>query len=208
MLTMKILSTAVVLLAGSYLATPPSWMSGGVVAMTQVLGSAPASTPVEIIDRGSWGARAGQGETLGQVDEVVVHHFWRPSINDVVPAEEESELMRKVEDLHVSNGWSGFGYNFVVFQSGRVYEGRGWGREGAHTQGKNAESVGIAFAVDGDRHDLTPEAWDAARRLVAQGVAEGHLASDLEVTGHTDHASKSCPGARIQPHIQQLVPRH
>lgn len=164
---------------------------------------------VEIVPRDAWGAQGGKGHWMDQrrVDEVVVHHFWRPSLPDVVSPAEETELMQRVERVHVEdNGWRGIGYHFVVFQSGRVYEGRGWGREGGHTTGRNEDSIGIVFAIDGDVHEPTEEAWEAAEALVELGVAEGHLTDDVTISGHTDHAEKSCPGELIQPHIQRLAP--
>lgn len=168
----------------------------------------PAEPQVPVIERADWGAVGGQGAVIGQVDDVVIHHFWRPSLPQVVAPEREADLMRSVEKTHVEdNGWSGFGYSFVVFQSGRVYEGRGWGREGAHTVGMNDRSIGIAFAIDGDKHAPTPEAWAAAKALIADGVALGHVSPEFEISGHRDHASKSCPGRLIAPHIQSLAPR-
>lgn len=41
--------------------------------------------------------------------------------------------------------WSDIGYNFLVGEDGNVYEGRGWGKTGAHTVGYNSKSVGICF---------------------------------------------------------------
>lgn len=168
----------------------------------------PVEPQVPVIERADWGAEGGKGAYIGDVDDVIIHHFWRPSLPQVVAPEREAALMRSVEKTHVEdNGWSGFGYSFVVFQSGRVYEGRGWGREGAHTVGMNDRSVGIAFAIDGDKHAPTPEAWAAAKALIADGVALGHISPDMEISGHRDHASKSCPGRLIAPHIQSLAPR-
>lgn len=182
---------------------PPKLAPAGVSSELAV----PAEPQVPVIDRAAWGAAGGQGADIGQVEDVVIHHFWRPSLPSVVAPAEEAALMRSVEKTHVEdNGWSGFGYSFVVFQSGRVYEGRGWRREGAHTVGMNDRAIGIAFAIDGDQHAPTREAWAAAKALIADGVALGHLSPDLEISGHRDHAAKSCPGDIIAPHIQSLAP--
>lgn len=203
--------------------SPLSFSAGTAVFMTAVLATvgftapprvapveavaAPVEPQVDVIERADWGASAGRGTSIGPVDDVIVHHFWRPNLPSVVAPEREAALMRAVEKTHVEdNEWSGFGYSFVVFQSGRVYEGRGWGREGAHTVGMNDRSIGIAFAIDGDEHVPTPEAWAAAKDLIEDGVALGHIEPDLEISGHRDHAAKSCPGERIAPHIQSLRP--
>lgn len=39
--------------------------------------------------------------------------------------------------------WSDIGYNFLVGEDGNVYEGRGWGKKGAHTKPYNGKSIGI-----------------------------------------------------------------
>jgi hypothetical protein len=167
----------------------------------------PRGPTMEVVDRRSWNAQGGRGKQMGQVNEVVMHHFWRPSLPEVVSQSAETALMRRVERTHLANGWSGIGYNFVIFQSGRIYVGRGWGREGGHTVGRNDKSIGIAFAIDGDKHDPTPEAWEAAKRLIAHGVAGGHLSEDVRISGHSEYAAKSCPGTRIAPRIQELAPQ-
>lgn len=162
---------------------------------------------MEVVDRRGWNAQGGRGRQMGQVNEVVMHHFWRPSLPEVASLDEEIALMRRVERTHLGNGWSGIGYSFVIFQSGRIHVGRGWGREGGHTVGRNDKSIGIAFAIDGDKHDPTSEAWEAARRLIAHGVAGGHLSEDVRISGHNEYAAKSCPGTRIAPRIQELAPQ-
>ena len=45
-----------------------------------------------------------------------------------------------------TNGWDDIGYNFLVGEDGRVYEGRGWYRQGAHALNFNSNSIGKACA--------------------------------------------------------------
>ncbi|MBW3620938.1 MAG: N-acetylmuramoyl-L-alanine amidase, partial [Actinobacteria bacterium] len=172
--------------------------------------AAPAAAPVElqvpVIVRSDWTPQTHAGARTGQVDDVVIHHFWRPSLDHVAAPADEMALLRQVERSHLGKGWSGLAYNFVVFQSGRVYEVRGWGREGAHTKGVNAHSVGIAFAIDGDRVRPTDAAWQAAKDLIEDGVAAGHLGDDVHVSGHNEHAAKACPGRHLVPHLHDLEP--
>ena len=46
-----------------------------------------------------------------------------------------------------SQGWSDIGYSFLIGGDGRVYEGRGWGRVGAHTYGYNSRAYGIRYQL-------------------------------------------------------------
>jgi N-acetylmuramoyl-L-alanine amidase len=41
--------------------------------------------------------------------------------------------MRNIQNFHMNtNGWADIGYNFCIGDPGQVYEGRGYGRHGAH----------------------------------------------------------------------------
>lgn len=44
--------------------------------------------------------------------------------------------------------WSDIGYNFIVGEDGNVYEGRGWGKQGAHSKNFNNKSIGICIIGD------------------------------------------------------------
>lgn len=41
-----------------------------------------------------------------------------------------------------------FLFSFLVGNDGRIYEGAGWHKIGAHTRGFNTRSLGIAFIGD------------------------------------------------------------
>ena len=41
-------------------------------------------------------------------------------------------------------GWPDIGYNFLVGEDGRAYEGRGWDEIGAHTYGYNDNAVAVS----------------------------------------------------------------
>lgn len=42
-------------------------------------------------------------------------------------------------------GWKDIGYNFLVGEDGNIYEGRGWGKHGAHSTPYNSKSIGICM---------------------------------------------------------------
>lgn len=153
--------------------------------------------------RTAWGSTEHDpaGSAIGRVAIVVVHHFYRPDVPASASVAAERKAMRDVQAYHVQKGWDDVGYNFVVFDSGRVYEGRGWGRSGAHAKGANRRSVGVCFAIDGDADDATPAAWAAARELIREGVKLGHIEPDYRVDGHREWQPKSCPGNLVFPHL-------
>lgn len=153
-----------------------------------------------IIPRSTWGAQHGRGNpTSGAKDSVTFHHFYRPNVG-VVSTAREREVMRSVEAYHARNLTprnSRIGYQHVIFQSGRVYEGTGWRRIGAHAAGQNTRRVGVAFAIDGDSVTLTPEAIEGARQLIQEGREGRHLQQNVFATRHADFSAKSCPGRNV-----------
>ncbi|KAH9375601.1 hypothetical protein HPB48_013815 [Haemaphysalis longicornis] len=68
--------------------------------------------------------------------------------------------------------WWDIGYNFVIGGDGRVYEGRGFGVEGAHTLGHNTDSLGIAFTGDYRHTRPSDKMLAAAQRLIECGVRQ------------------------------------
>lgn len=77
-----------------------------------------------------------------QESDMVLHHTVGPWIS--TPAAER-RYMREVEAMHKRQGWLAIGYHYVVFPSGRIYEGRPENTVGAHCPGKN-HLPGVALA--------------------------------------------------------------
>ncbi|MEX2659872.1 MAG: N-acetylmuramoyl-L-alanine amidase [Acidimicrobiales bacterium] len=115
-----------------------------------------------IITRAGWGAdesiRKGS-PSFASISRLVVHHTAEPGNNLADPA----AAVRGIYRYHVqSQGWSDIGYNFLIDEAGRIYEGRwaqaysdggthdgedqrGHGVIGAHTGGYNTGAVGVAL---------------------------------------------------------------
>jgi hypothetical protein len=117
----------------------------------------------------------------------VIHHT---AGTNSYTAAQSAAIVRGIQTYHVkSNGWNDLGYNFVVDKYGQVFEGRYGGAErnvvGAHAEGFNTGSVGIALL--GTYGDAQPsaKALDAIASL---------LAWRLDV-GHVDPARPGCPGS-------------
>jgi peptidoglycan recognition protein len=161
-----------------------------------------------MIARETWGGKAAGAVMARPALGVVIHHSYRPDVPASATQEQEMEHMRAIERYHLHQRWAGIGYNFLIFQSGRLYEGRGWGRTGAHAgQPANRERIGVCFVIDGDVREPSTAAWEAARALILAGIAQGDLPRDYEVTGHRDHMDgRTCPGARVYAVLSRLAP--
>lgn len=118
--------------------------------------------PPPIVTRAQWGAdeslRGGR-PGFAAISRLVVHHTADPGNNLADPA----AAMRGIYRYHVkSQGWSDIGYNFVIDEAGRIYEGR-WAQAypggavhdgeddrnlgviGAHAAGYNTGAVGVCL---------------------------------------------------------------
>lgn len=102
--------------------------------------------------------------------------------------------MRQVEAIGQSRFGQGISYTFAVMPSGRVYEGTGAGRLGAHTGGRNSRSHAIVLV--GNYDSVVPS--DAVLNGVAELVRYGHgrrwWTNARLSGGHRDVKSTGCPG--------------
>lgn len=76
-------------------------------------------------------------------------------------------MVRMIQCFHIeSRRWHDIAYNFLVGNDGNVYEGRGWKRVGAHTQGYNSRAIGISFVGCFMNEIPAQIAMDACRSLI------------------------------------------
>lgn len=159
-----------------------------------VVSAAVAQPPVT--SRAGWGANESlRFDSTGRerwppvfqpIQKLIVHHTAGQN-NDPDPA----ATVRAIYYYDaVTQGWGDMGYNFLIDESGRIYEGRysrtyaageystgqdlaGNGVTGAHAVGFNSGTVGIALLGTLTSRDATPAARDALTRLLAW-IADGH----------------------------------
>ena len=114
------------------------------------------------------------------IQKLIVHHTATQN-QDPDPA----ATVRAIYYYHaITQGWGDIGYNFLIDEAGRIYEGRhsrtyapgetptgedtaGNGVTGAHALGFNSGTVGIALLGTLTGQDATPAARDALGRIIA-----------------------------------------
>jgi N-acetylmuramoyl-L-alanine amidase len=180
-----------------------------------------ATVTPPIVPRSSWGAdemiRRGPPSYAADVRFAIVHHT--AGRNGYTRAE-AAAIVKGIQLFHVQgNGWNDIGYNFLVDRFGTIYEGRFGGVDrnvvGAHAQGFNTGSVGIALL--GTYEDTSPSAaaQDAIARLIAWRLELAHVDPTAFLTfisggserypsgipvllngvsGHRDTGFTACPG--------------
>jgi hypothetical protein len=143
-----------------------------------------------VLRRADWGASESlRFDSAGKetwpsayypVQKLIVHHTDTQN-NDPDPA----ATIRAIYYYHaVTQGWGDIGYNFLIDQQGRVYEGRhtvdypaggspteengaGYGVTAAHAGGYNSGTVGIALLGTLTNQDATPAARKSLENLLA-----------------------------------------
>lgn len=113
-----------------------------------------------------------------------------------------AQKVAEVRRWHMQDrGWFDIGYHFVIDRNGTIAHGRDVSRVGAHTQGHNAGTIGIALfggfgsaATDRFRDHFTPEQDRALRGLIDKLRAQY---GPLALSGHNQWAAKACPGFNV-----------
>jgi hypothetical protein len=188
-----------------------------------------------IITRAGWHAdesiRRAAPYYADSVHFAIVHHT--AGSNSYTKAQSAS-IVRAIELYHVQgNGWNDIGYNFLVDKYGQIFEGRYGGMTrpviGAHSEGFNTGSVGVAVIGDYSSTSITPAARAALVSLLAWRLDLEHVdpASSVvrvsagnprypagkavtlrTISAHRDVYPTSCPGQSLYgqvPSIREAV---
>lgn len=147
---------------------------------------------MEFISRHQWGAKPpattnGKFTPLrsGRVRGVVIHH------SAVVDGPKGVAAIHAFEGHHLRKGWDGIAYNWLVDESGTIFEGRGWGARGGATKGWNAKSISVCFTGHGGVRPRD-EVLESVKSVVAE--AQGRFGGNLWVSTHRRKGSTTCPG--------------
>jgi hypothetical protein len=181
-----------------------------------------------IVPRTAWDPRGecaprSEPHVSPAAERIFVHHT---VIFPEYPPEAGDDVVRAVCLGHVNNrGFADIGYNFLIDRYGVIYQGREGGIlkavDGAHAQGFNAGSVGIALVGDFQEHGVPAEAARALDTLTAwladlhdidpmgRGMAtstggdttrfpEGWVVDLPNIVGHRDTGrGTACPGDHL-----------
>jgi hypothetical protein len=185
-----------------------------------------------IIPRFSWGAneqiRRAPPRYASAIHFAVVHHT--AGTNNYTAAQ-SAAIVRGIEIYHVQgNGWDDIGYNLLVDKYGQVFEGRYGGVDrpviGAHAEGFNTGSVGVAVIGDYTSARLPSAAKTALEEVLAWRLDLAHVdplgtfqwlsggnprfPSGVPVllraiAGHRDTGYTDCPGNSLYAQLPQIA---
>ena len=144
----------------------------------------------EILPRSAWDSTPGDAATkplANRSEGVFFHHSVSGSPTTY---EGEAAEMRNLYSIARSRDFIDISYSFIIFESGRVWTGRGFDIEQAATAGYNDVSHSICFAGNFDGHAPSEAALASAAWLKAKlGASRGR--------GHRDVYATGCPGAAL-----------
>ncbi|XP_055851971.1 peptidoglycan-recognition protein LB-like [Episyrphus balteatus] len=161
-------------------------------------------TNLKIIKRSQWNAAKpiDKSPFNSPVPYVIVHHTASPPACYTHLACQNA--LRSMQRTHqLVNGWDDIGYNFLIGADGEIYEGRGFGVQGAHAPGYNYRSIGICLI--GNWSDSVPpqEMLDKMKELINYGVEKGHIQRNYRLHGHGQVKATECPGKALQAEIEK-----
>ncbi len=187
-----------------------------------------------IVPRAGWGAdesiRRGEPTVAAEIRYAVVHHTAGSS---GYSRSQAAAIVRGIQHFHVSsNGWNDIGYNFLVDRFGTIYEGRFGGVDqnvvGAHAQGFNTGSVGVALLGTYTSGAPSAAAEQALASLLAwrldlayvdplglltvpsggnERFPAGVPVQLRVVSGHRDTGFTVCPGDALYSRLGELATR-
>jgi len=125
---------------------------------------------------------------------LIVHHGGGSDAN---PKSDTSHHTAKdMEKWHLSKGWDGLSYQYVIHKDGEVWQGRPEHRNGAHTYGKNTQSIGICLAGNFDVTLPSEDQKHALSQLLKDLTAKYSIPLS-NVVPHRKFANKSCYGKKL-----------
>ncbi|HSC91153.1 MAG TPA: N-acetylmuramoyl-L-alanine amidase [Gaiellaceae bacterium] len=186
----------------------------------------------QLVTRAQWGAneliKRAAPSYAPSLSFAVVHHT---AGANAYTRQESAAIVRGIQTYHVkANGWNDLGYNFLVDKYGQVFEGRYGGVErnvvGAHAEGFNTGSVGVAVIGTYGAANVSPAARDALVRLLAWRLDVAHVdpLATLNwtsggnprfprgvpvflrsIVGHRDTGFTECPGTKLYGQLDELA---
>ena len=126
----------------------------------------------------------GNLDLRNKPNSLVLHHIEASRPGQTIPVTD-------LHQWHLNNGWTGIGYHFYITKDGRIYRGRPEEAIGAHAQGRNTNTLGIAVEGKYQIEDM-PEIQRASVIKLGQYLRQKYKIS--EVLGHRDVNSTDCPG--------------
>lgn len=153
--------------------------------------------PVFVLDRGL----SFPSERLvlrERTEMLVLHHTGGMAGEDPDAAQ--------IDAIHRGLCWTGVGYHYLIRKDGTIEKGRPAVLIGAHAEGANARSIGVALSGNFCEEEPTPAQIESCAMLLSTLSEAFDVPLDTEhVLGHCDLAATACPGEALYDMIPEIV---
>uniref|UniRef100_A0A9I3DK43 Peptidoglycan recognition protein family domain-containing protein n=1 Tax=Anopheles dirus TaxID=7168 RepID=A0A9I3DK43_9DIPT len=143
----------------------------------------PDPKPLRLVTRTEWLAQPPREELTDlklPVNNVIIAH----TATEGCTTQAACRLRVRLIQLFNMDGknYDDIVYNFLIGGDGNIYIGRGWQKAGAHMQGYNAYSEGIAFIGNYNyANKPTDKQMELLQQLLEYGVRERYISSTYEI---------------------------
>jgi len=170
-------------------------------------------TTLRIISRAEWGARYdnGGGPAPIPASECWLHHSVTGAPGVDATFEQDVAAILALERIGEDRFGQGMSYTWPICPSGRIFEGHGVGRLGAHTGGRNGVARAICFVGNYETSrpstaQIRSAAWllqhGRDREWLRVAALRGGHRDVLRLTG--DSIATDCPGAHAYTRIGDI----
>lgn len=128
---------------------------------------------------------------LSKVKYIVVHHSATDFGSPMVFAKHHVQ----------KKGWPGIGYHFVIDKDGTTFVTNPIDTLSYHVARNNTPCIGICLIGNFDKYEPTKEQLVSLDQII---YSLQTILPNLEVRGHRDFKSTSCPGKLLYAEIQKV----
>lgn len=125
---------------------------------------------------------------------IVVHHGGGTDANPLLDT--SNHTAKDMEAWHLSKGWEGLGYHYVIHKNGEVWKGRPEHYHGAHATDYNENSIGVCLSGNFDA-TLPTEAQIASLKVLLKDLQARYSIPLENIVPHRKFAKKTCYGKKL-----------
>ena len=129
---------------------------------------------------------------MKKINHIIIHCSATPEGREHTLA--DLDRWHKKRGFTTVNGIT-VGYHFVIRLDGTTERGRPLNRIGAHTVGRNSDSIGICYIGGTDNRLQPKDTRTDPQKKAMEGLIKEMLLKypDAVVSGHNQWANKACP---------------
>jgi hypothetical protein len=152
-----------------------------------------AAKEYKVIPRSEWNAKPPRLATkqTNYSEGWFAHHS--VAGNPSTRTGEEAE-MRNLQQIAFSRGFRDISYPYVVFDSGRVYEGCIEGNIGTHTYNYNSRATAVCWAGNKEVQPVTDASIQSVKRLIESRES---VVGSKRIRPHRSVYPTACPGRNV-----------